>query len=294
MQKITVRTLLRALAMSPAIALGWGWGRGRAKAAPAASADPLTVDNGGVTVKGQLNADQLNAGKVTVPGVQIAGVGGRNHFLDTEKTDALGVGLRVGSAWNVNGIYSEKGPVVVGSEKEIIWLVGGVGVGRNNWQAPTGIPEGTVKADVFIGKGAVPVGAILMWSGALNNIPAGWVLCDGRTVGAVKTPDLRGRFVVGYDQTNSDYNGIGKTGGEAKHTLTIAEMPAHSHTGNTGINSNDKAGGWGGGGTMGLANTGGQQGTRNQHTHPIPSDGGGQPHENRPPYYVLAYIMYTG
>jgi cytoskeletal protein CcmA (bactofilin family) len=69
-QKITVRTLLRALAMSPAIALGWGWGRGRAKAAPAAPADPLTVDASGVTVKGKLdvNGDVGINGKVAVNG----------------------------------------------------------------------------------------------------------------------------------------------------------------------------------------------------------------------------------
>jgi hypothetical protein len=87
MQKITVRTLLRALAMSPFIGLVLG--RGRAQAAPAQTtpADPLTVDDQGVTVKGQLNADQLK-----VNGVTIEGQNGRNFFSDSEKKGFLRVG----------------------------------------------------------------------------------------------------------------------------------------------------------------------------------------------------------
>jgi|GEM_PF-2548574 len=41
----------------------------------------------------------------------------------------------------------------------------------------------------------VPLGTILMWSGPAGNIPAGWVVCDGRN----ETPDLRNRFVLGAD-----------------------------------------------------------------------------------------------
>ncbi|MCX5905264.1 MAG: hypothetical protein NTV89_17740, partial [Proteobacteria bacterium] len=39
----------------------------------------------------------------------------------------------------------------------------------------------------------VPQGAIMMWSGAINQIPAGWALCNGTN----GTPDLRDRFIVG-------------------------------------------------------------------------------------------------
>ena len=40
---------------------------------------------------------------------------------------------------------------------------------------------------------AVPVGGVIMWSGAIVSIPDGWVICDGTH----STPDLRDRFVVG-------------------------------------------------------------------------------------------------
>jgi hypothetical protein len=34
---------------------------------------------------------------------------------------------------------------------------------------------------------------IVIWAGAIVDIPAGWVLCDGNN----NTPDLRGCFIVG-------------------------------------------------------------------------------------------------
>lgn len=58
---------------------------------------------------------------------------------------------------------------------------------------------------------AVPQGTILLWSGAVSAIPAGWHLCDGSD----GTPDLRGRFVVG---AGGDY-AVGAKGGTATETL---------------------------------------------------------------------------
>ena len=80
------------------------------------------------------------------------------------------------------------------------------------------------------GHGTAPVGCIILWNGAANNIPEGWALCNGQTVDGQKTPDLSGRFVVGYDAKDGDYNAVGKTGGEKTHRLTVAEMPSHNHS----------------------------------------------------------------
>ena len=38
-----------------------------------------------------------------------------------------------------------------------------------------------------------------------------------------------GRVPVGIDSSDTDFNSIGKTGGEKEHTLTNAEMPKHRH-----------------------------------------------------------------
>ena len=43
-------------------------------------------------------------------------------------------------------------------------------------------------------------------------------------------PDLRGRTVVGLDEDDSDFASLGKTGGEKNVTLTVNQMPSHTHT----------------------------------------------------------------
>jgi len=68
---------------------------------------------------------------------------------------------------------------------------------------------------------AFTTGMIIMWSGAISNIPSGWVLCDGNN----NTPNLRDRFIVG---AGSSY-AVAATGGVDSVTLTIAQMPNHSH-----------------------------------------------------------------
>ena len=52
---------------------------------------------------------------------------------------------------------------------------------------------GTAKAGLFEGKGAVPVGAILLWSGKPDQLPPGWIFCDGRALpGGGNAPNLSG------------------------------------------------------------------------------------------------------
>lgn len=43
-----------------------------------------------------------------------------------------------------------------------------------------------------------------------------------------------GRVLVGVDENDADFNTVNKTGGEKKHTQTIAEMPSHTHGGDNG------------------------------------------------------------
>jgi hypothetical protein len=72
--------------------------------------------------------------------------------------------------------------------------------------------------------GFVP-GMIMMWSGAIAQIPAGWALCDG----ALGRPDLRDRFIIGAGQNYS----VGSTGGAHTKTLVTETAGAHSHGGYT-------------------------------------------------------------
>tara|TARA_R110000782_G_scaffold42638_5_gene96792 strand:+ start:93 stop:512 length:420 start_codon:yes stop_codon:yes gene_type:complete len=39
-----------------------------------------------------------------------------------------------------------------------------------------------------------------------------------------------GRVLIGLDAGDADFNSVEETGGSKTHTLTIAEMPSHTHT----------------------------------------------------------------
>ena len=73
-----------------------------------------------------------------------------------------------------------------------------------------------VGADTFY---MVPRGAIIMWSGSLANVPAGWALCDGSN----GTPDLRDRFIFGWTEGVDP----GGTGGSSTHSHV---MNSHYHS----------------------------------------------------------------
>lgn len=126
------------------------------------------------------------------------------------------------------------------------------GIKITEWPTSTGIPNG----------------GIIMWSG--SSVPTGWALCDG----TAPTPDLRDRFIV---CSGNEYK-IGDNGGEKMHKLTISEMPKHHHS--YQHHPTEKF--------SGSTETAGKGPLQ---TYQTGDTGGDQPHENRPPYYALAFIM---
>ena len=174
--------------------------------------------------------------------------------------------------------------------------------------------------------GGVPSGGIIIWSGAANAIPSGWYLCDGNN----STPNLSGKFVVGYSASDSDFD-VGDTGGSKNATLVSHSHTVNSHTHGdgsltaanrsltgsiTGISESfagfggsasgvfSKVGGYNLGGTPGAPdnnNTGGVN-FNGSHTHDVTgstgsaspgtnSQGSSSTNANLPPYYALCYIM---
>lgn len=189
---------------------------------------------------------------------------------------------------------------------------------NQNWTALDTLLNGVTQSEISLLKGAtslVPSGVIMMWSGSVATIPTGFLLCDGTN----GTPDLRSRFIVG---AGSGYN-PGDTGGADNVTLTTSQIPSHTHDFSaSGSTSTDGQHGHnlvyadndsGGGTNLYLAGETNAAGLRTSgytsytatasvvqngnHSHTVnvsgttTSTGGGASHENRPPYYALAYIM---
>ena len=137
-------------------------------------------------------------------------------------------------------------------------------------------------------------GMIILWSGSIVSIPAGWVLCDGTN----STPDLRDRFVVGAGTTYA----VGNTGGSANaivvshtHTATVTD-PGHAHTTNFQNTNAPSNGDNFMAGTNGPASGIPSNPTFSNTTGitvGISTTGSSGTNANLPPYYALAYIMKT-
>ena len=158
------------------------------------------------------------------------------------------------------------------------------------------------------GAAGIPAGVICMWSGTIATVPSGWALCDGTN----GTPDLVDRFVVAAGSTaGGDKYDPGDTGGADDVTLALSQIPSHQHSGTTGSAGQHRHAAyvpfWGGsaGSSTMIDKRDSAAYKEDQpeqliytdysldHTHTFTTDskGGGGSHENRPPYYALAFIM---
>jgi microcystin-dependent protein len=194
-----------------------------------------------------------------------------------------------------------------------------------------------------------PIGNVSSFAG--SEAPNGYLLCNGQEVSRAtyealflvigetygsgdglttfNVPNLVGRIVVCRNASDTDFDTLGETGGSKTHTLTIAEMPSHDHTGSTtagGDHNHTGTTGNAGSHNHTVANTvqktgnntpDGLDSTANEidninttttttstvgdhnhtisnsgtHTHGINSQGGSQPHTILQPYMVMNYII---
>ena len=150
-------------------------------------------------------------------------------------------------------------------------------------------------------------GMIMMYTS--STAPSGWAICNGQN----GTPDLRNRFIVG---AGNSYN-VGVTGGFDSVSLSESQIPSHTHSfsgssshshgindpGHTHTMNFNQGNIISSGGAFGLKDSG-TANRINTNTTGISVNsqsvtisgntggtGGGQAHENRPPYYALMFIM---
>lgn len=169
--------------------------------------------------------------------------------------------------------------------------------------------EGYTPSGGGSGGDTLPIGAILPFSS--DTIPNGWLLCDGSSFSVTsypelfdvigttygydddrnpKLPDLRGRVAVGKkDATSADdteFSILGNTGGEKTHTLTVNEMPSHTHNASTKANWTGSSSTW-----AELARAPATSGDIEEKDGYISATGGGKPHNNLQPYLVTNFII---
>ncbi|MRI64466.1 hypothetical protein EDM00_10785 [Ornithobacterium rhinotracheale] len=125
-------------------------------------------------------------------------------------------------------------------------------------------------------KNTIPVGLVAIWDRPANEIPAGWV----------EHTDLRGRVPAG--QGSGEFSTLGAEIGEAKHTLTIAEMPRHSHKFKGRITQDDKGTGADGTEYSTQSYYGLSEGVA------IDYQGGDVAHNNIQPTRIVKFIRFVG
>lgn len=158
--------------------------------------------------------------------------------------------------------------------------------------------------------GGTPAGVVMEFDGTTANIPAGWLVCDGSAVSrttyarlfaAIGTlhgsgngtttfnlPDRRGRVGVGQ-ATSGQFSTIGAKPGAEEVTLTVDQMPAHTHKSVSHAYIANQ--GWDGATRTALPamdNFGVIPGIDSGQ-----AAGGGQPHTNVQPSFVTNYIIKT-
>lgn len=196
-----------------------------------------------------------------------------NGSSTSNRSDAVVVyksgDTKINGAITVNNAYTL--PTIDGADGEVLTTDGN---GNLSWEP------------------AIPIGTIQMWP--TSSAPSGWLLCNGSSfssgtypdlasvLGGSTLPDFTGRFPLGSG--NSGVNGstnhsLGSEGGEETHTLTINEMPSHNH----GITYSGKSKSGSGGEVSDLENNASTINTNNT--------GGGNAHNNMPPFYTINFII---
>lgn len=252
-------------------------------------------------------------GSLIVDNVQL---GGASYSID-HKLSVAGSASISGSVTAAGGFVGNASTVTNGVYTNTNQTISG-----NKTFSGTTTFSGTIDGIALVNK-MFPVGSVYIT--ATNTNP-------GTFLGGTWTQIAQGRTLIGVGTLGDDTYAAGNTGGAARVTLGINEIPSHNHGGATGNVSNDHThsgttasagahthtineGTLGGGGSGALtsgddytnevyrtqttSSAGGHEhsfttgGISANHTHSISAQGGGLAHENRMPYLAVYFWQRT-